>query len=98
MGSYYAKQPNGLYCRFSTIVDCPTMINMTLDDIREQLSKEAIERINYEIKSIEKHHHNMEQVKNDYSDYNGNMPKEDFKILLQKVEKPIDNDTKMEYT
>ena len=23
MGSFIAKQPNGLYCRFSTIVDCP---------------------------------------------------------------------------
>lgn len=26
------EQPNGLYCRFSTIVDCPTHYNMTFDD------------------------------------------------------------------
>ncbi|GAA5417964.1 hypothetical protein Pryu01_03042 [Paraliobacillus ryukyuensis] len=29
MGGFIAKQPNGLYCRFSTIVDCPTHYNMT---------------------------------------------------------------------
>lgn len=32
MGSFIAKQPNGKYCRFSTVVDCPTHINMTFDD------------------------------------------------------------------
>ncbi|WP_413487003.1 hypothetical protein [Carnobacterium maltaromaticum] len=26
------EQPNGLYCRFSTITDCPTHYNMTFDD------------------------------------------------------------------
>lgn len=32
MAGFIAKQPNGLYCRFSTIVDCPTHINMTEND------------------------------------------------------------------
>lgn len=32
MGGYIARQPNGKYCRFSTIVDCPTHVNMTFDD------------------------------------------------------------------
>jgi len=32
MGGFIAKQPNGKYCRFSTVVDCPTHINMTFDD------------------------------------------------------------------
>lgn len=32
MVGFIAKQPNGLYCRFSTIVDCPTHINMTEED------------------------------------------------------------------
>jgi hypothetical protein len=30
--NYLAKQPNGLYCRFSTVVDCPTHYNMTRED------------------------------------------------------------------
>lgn len=24
MAGFIVKQPNGLYCRFSTVVDCPT--------------------------------------------------------------------------
>lgn len=32
MGSFIAKQPNGKYCRFSTVVECPTHINMTFED------------------------------------------------------------------
>lgn len=32
MGSFISQQPNGLYCRFSTVVDCPTHWNMTRED------------------------------------------------------------------
>lgn len=32
MGGFIAKQPNGKYCRFSSVVDCPTHINMAFDD------------------------------------------------------------------
>ncbi|AGB62759.1 hypothetical protein [Bacillus phage phiAGATE] len=32
MGAFIAQQPNGLYCRFSTTVGCPTHHNMTRED------------------------------------------------------------------
>ena len=32
MSAFISKQPNGLYCRFSTVVDCPTHWNMTRND------------------------------------------------------------------
>lgn len=32
MSGFIAKQPNGLYCRFSNVTDCVTDINMTTDD------------------------------------------------------------------
>ncbi|MCA1021581.1 hypothetical protein [Halobacillus litoralis] len=32
MGNFIAKQPNGLYCRFSSVVDCPTHYNFTEED------------------------------------------------------------------
>lgn len=32
MAGIIIKQPNGLYCRFSTVVDCPTNWNMTFKD------------------------------------------------------------------
>lgn len=31
--SYIARQPNGLLCRFSTVVDAPTHYNLTEDDV-----------------------------------------------------------------
>lgn len=32
MGAFISMQPNGLYCRFSGVVDCPTHWNMTRED------------------------------------------------------------------
>jgi hypothetical protein len=32
MAGFISKQPDGLYCRFSTVVDCPTHWNMTRED------------------------------------------------------------------
>jgi hypothetical protein len=32
MAGFIVQQPNGRYCRFSTVVDCPTHINMTKED------------------------------------------------------------------
>lgn len=32
MAGFIAKQPNGLYCRFSTVVDAPTHYNLTRED------------------------------------------------------------------
>jgi hypothetical protein len=31
VGAFIAKQPNGLYCRFSTVTDCITHDNMTAE-------------------------------------------------------------------
>ncbi|OZS79464.1 hypothetical protein CF394_00740 [Tetzosporium hominis] len=32
MGGFIAQQPNGLYCRFSTVVDTVTHYNMTREE------------------------------------------------------------------
>ena len=32
MAGFIVRQPNGLYCRFSTIIDCPTHYNMTEEE------------------------------------------------------------------
>lgn len=32
MAGFISKQPNGLYCRFSTVVDCPTHENLDIED------------------------------------------------------------------
>lgn len=44
--SFIVKQPNGLYCRFSTATDCPSHWNMTEEDYielkKQQAEEEAI--------------------------------------------------------
>ena len=41
MGSYIARQPNGLICRHSTVVDCVTHWNMTEKDYVEMCAEKA---------------------------------------------------------
>lgn len=41
--SYIARQPNGLLCRFSTMVDAVTNINMTEEDYIEMCAERARE-------------------------------------------------------
>lgn len=43
MAGFVSKQPNGLYCRFSTVVDCPTEWNMTREDYINMKMQEAKE-------------------------------------------------------
>lgn len=41
MAGIIAKQPNGLYCRISTIIDAPTHSNMTKQDYIDLCVEEA---------------------------------------------------------
>lgn len=80
MGSFITKQPNGLYCRFSTVVDCPTHWNMTQDDYiemrKQRAEKEAIDTL--------KHHlYDFELVKNRFCP--NNMTQEEFEQFLKDV-------------
>lgn len=92
MGGFIVKQPNGLYCRFSTVVDCPTHINMTREDYinmcMERAKKEAIEVLDkyiYPFEMIEKHF------------YPSNMTRKEFKQCLEKMKLPKEQ-VKMEET
>ncbi len=49
MGRYIARQPNGLLCRFSTVVDCVTFYNMTEEDYIELCAEEAREEARYNL-------------------------------------------------
>ncbi len=44
MSGFIAKQPNGLYCRFSTVVDCPTHWNMTREDYLNNVTGTVTDR------------------------------------------------------
>ena len=45
MPAFFFKQPNGLYGRFSTVVDCPTDYNCT----KEELIEDAVETYRQEL-------------------------------------------------
>lgn len=57
MGAFIARQPNGLLCRFSSVVDCVTDYNMTEEDYielcAEKARKEARDTIDHYILSFE---------------------------------------------
>lgn len=44
--SYIARQPNGLLCMFSTVVDAVTHINMSEDDYIEMCAERAKDLLN----------------------------------------------------
>lgn len=81
MSSFIAKQPNGLYCRFSTVVDCPTDWNMTEEDYIE-LCKQKAEK---EARDILKNYlRPFEMVKEYFYPYN--MTQKEFDEFLKEVE------------
>ena len=85
MGGFIAKQPNGKYCRFSTVVDCPTHINMTFEDY----VKVIMERGNQEWKAREEAEEIIENYLFPFEEVidrfiPNNMSPKDFKECLEK--------------
>lgn len=78
--AFVAKQPNGLYCTFSAVLDCPTHWNMTAEDYielcKQQAEEEARFVLEYALKPFEK-------VKNDFLPQN--MTRKEFEAFLQEV-------------
>lgn len=78
---YIVKQPNGLYCRFSTQMDCPAQWNMTEDDYinyRVELAKKDAKD------TLENYLQPFISVVNDFIPDN-NMSKDDFDKFLKEV-------------
>lgn len=58
MGAFIARQPNGLLCRFSSIVDCITHYNLTDEEYielcAERAREEARETIERDLEPFER--------------------------------------------
>lgn len=78
MGAFIAKQPNGLYCRFSTIVDTLTHHNMTEDDYIEMCAEKARQEAKDVLESFLRP---FEWVENGF--VANNMTMEEFKEILE---------------
>ena len=84
MGAFIARQPNGLLCRFSTTVDCPTHYNMTEEDYIELCKERAAEEARDVLKNYIRP---FEWVKTYYAP--NNMPEEIFNELLERMTEPV---------
>lgn len=102
MGSVYYKQPNGRYCRYSTVVDCVTHYNMTEDDILELCIQNAIHEAiitGRRYMDDESHFHSFEELVAKYEDPEeldedgtafGEMTIEQFASIKEEMTKPVD--------
>ena len=87
MGAYWFKQPNGLYGRFSTIVDFPTHYNYTKEEMIANLKMK--DWTDLEIEQLFNNEfptnwiHNFEEMKKDF--YPHNMTVEEFEDVLKEM-------------
>lgn len=79
MGAYIAKQPNGLYCRFSTVTDTVTTWNMTEQEYIDMYVADAIERA----KEILAKPKVFECIKDDFRPYNNTI--DEFDDMLKSM-------------
>lgn len=86
MPAFFFKQPNGLYGRFSTVVDCPTHYNRTKEELIAEYVKKYEEDLTEYFES--KNMMTYEEMKSYFVD--NNMTKEEWKELQKLMETPIE--------
>lgn len=88
MGAFIARQPNGLLCRFSSVVDCVTDYNMTEEEYIEMCAEKARKEARDTIK------HYMRPFKHiDECFVPNNMTVKEHKRIMKEMEKPADEAT-----
>lgn len=82
------KQPNGKYCIYSTVIDMPMCINMTIDDFYKNTTKETQRQFDLSdfenaptLQSIYKKRYNLEEITADDFD----MSEERFAETMRKM-------------
>ncbi len=82
MGAFITRQPNGLLCRFSTVVDCITDYNMTEEEYIEMVAEKAREEARHTIK----YHLKPFEWIDEYF-HPGNMTQEEFDSIKEEMKK-----------
>lgn len=85
MAGFIARQPNGLICRFSTVVDTVTHYNMTEEEYIEMRAERAREDARDTIANYMKP---FEMVKEYF--HPNNMTREEFNRIVSEMEKTND--------
>lgn len=82
--SYIARQPNGLLCRFSTVIDAPTHYNLTEKEYIELCAEQAREEARYNLKQkhfIKRFENVLKDIRFDY------ISKKEWQDVLEKMNK-----------
>ena len=87
MGSFICRQPNGLLCRFSTVLDTITDYNMTDEEYIQMYILERITTVRAEAEDVIKNHLKpFEWIDGFFVD--NNMTEEEFEQIKAKMYKP----------
>ena len=100
MGAIYYKQPNGRFCRYSTICDAVTDYNMSEYDIIKLFVENAIDDAKKFINN-ERNFHDFDELCDKFKDGNnwtGEMSVKEFEKLKEKMSKPSSFSTIWERT
>lgn len=85
MAGFIARQPNGLLCRFSTVVDCVTDYNMT----EEEYIQLCMEKAAQEAKEVlERYMRPFDDVKRLF--FPNNMTEKEFEEILEEMCTPVE--------
>ena len=88
MEAFIARQPNGLLCRFSSVVDCVTDYNMTEEEYIEMCAEKARK----EARDVLDHYIEPFEIV-DRCFFPNNMTTEEHKRIMKEMEKPADKAT-----
>lgn len=88
MGAFIARQPNGLLCRFSSVVDCITDYNMTEEEYIEMCAEKARK----EARDVLDHYMQPFELV-DKRFYPNNMTVKEHKRIMEEMKKPADKAT-----
>lgn len=97
MSAIFVKQPNGLYCRYSNIVDCVTDYNLTEGDVKERLMKKYEQMVEAEITEMKSGRNRWNWDFQDVIEQteelgipNGNMTREEFNKFMEQANKQFE--------
>jgi hypothetical protein len=95
VAGFIAKQPNGLYCRFSSVVDCPTHWNMTQEEYLQNVTGTVSSREEGE-KILERYIQPFSRVVTDFVPTS--MDQEAFEEIVKLMSLNSKGDTKVKRT
>lgn len=84
--AYIVKQPNGLLCRYSHIIDSPTHMNMTEEDYIHMRMIDAYFEAKKELQKVR----DFSDVVNEHCDEYGEVQDKNYDMFLEETSKPAE--------